>query len=227
MSNIPYILVRSSHFTCKYRWDFIATLQSLPHCNLWLPLSAAHQRLLSLFRFCSCLSYASFCLSYLSLAFPRKNKETLLSGILTLKALDFFFFFKLCWSIFQFSCFPSKNATAKVKHETSFQKSLKQFLQQIGESQRHKSCYSETMKAVKVTEKPNILPSHVELESKDGGTKLEMCFRIQLRLLIWMPPLSKNKHWKNWILGKIVKHIKYIRGLNLSKSQANQPKTLT
>lgn len=93
------------------------------------------------------------------------------------------FSFKFCWSILQFSCFFSKNTTAKVKHETSFQKSLKQFLLKIRESQRCKSYYFETVKEEKVTEKSEYMPNCLELNSKDW-----YIFRIQLQVLILKPP---------------------------------------
>ena len=155
-----------------------------------------HRRLLFFCRFCSCLSNAAFCLWYLSLAFPRKNKETLLSDILTLKAL-LFLLFQVLLKLLQFSCFLSKNTAAKVKHETSFQKSLQQFLLQIRESQRHKSYYFETMKEGKVTKTSEYMPNCLEWYSKDW-----FVFRIQWQMLILKPPTPQVLK-KNWTHEKI------------------------
>lgn len=143
ISNIPYILVKSSHFTCKHRWDFIATISTTKD---YFPAS-------DLFLFIIYFILSLICITCSS---QKEQRNTIIWHLHTKSPVCFFFsfYFKFCWSILQFSCFLSKDATAKVKQETSFEKSLKQFLQQTGESQRHKSCYFEIMKEVKVTEKP-------------------------------------------------------------------------
>jgi hypothetical protein len=125
ISNLPYILVGTSPCTWKGRWDFIATISSI---KSYFPL----------------VYHISHYVWYLPLAFPRKNNKIIWHP--NTKALFFF-------SYLQFSCFPPKTVPTKVKHETSLKNSVKQFLSQIREPQRHKFYCFRIMKQVKITER--------------------------------------------------------------------------
>lgn len=99
--------------------------------GILLPLSAVSKttfllHILFFFIICFILS-----LIFITCISQKEQRNTIIRPQNTKSPVFFFFlffYFRFCWSILQFSCFPSKNVTAKVKPEASLQKSLKRFL---------------------------------------------------------------------------------------------------
>lgn len=113
-----------------------------------------------------------------------------------------------------------------MKHETSLQQSLKQFLQRIEESQRHKSCFLEPGKRLRSLRRLNILPKPfgIRLNRMKLGIQ-EIFFQGAIASVNFgatNPPRTsaKKKNKQKRTFWKTLMHTMYVRDIHLS-SQAN------